>query len=106
MENLDNRDLDGRVVAAASAAERAIAGTIITQWSLQNYGASPPSAPPYIVNPAPSTGSGVATPLGMNNNYTFPYSPPTVGSQDGEDVLNTPGSSSDTGNPLARCLRI
>lgn len=49
----------------AVAAAQASAG-VITQWSFSSTAVSPP-----VNNPAPSTGTGTATPLGMTNSYTF-----------------------------------
>jgi hypothetical protein len=44
-------------------------------------------------SPAPSIGAGIATPLGMTNNYTFSTSPVTVGSNAGADITATEGST-------------
>jgi len=44
-------------------------------------------------SPAPSIGTGVATPLGMTNGYTYSTSPVTVGSNAGADITSTEGST-------------
>ena len=44
-------------------------------------------------SPAPSIGTGVATPLGMTNGYTYSTSPVTVRSNAGADITSTEGST-------------
>jgi MYXO-CTERM domain-containing protein len=92
--------------AAVSFAERAFAQAdpIITAWTFQNY-APPPAVPPYIIHPLPTTGTGTATPLGMNNSYVYPYSPPTTGALDGEDTILTAGSSTTSPTDVAWRIR-
>jgi hypothetical protein len=86
------------VVGGAFVLGQASAATI-TAWNFDsNYPDNPPPAvPPYIIHPLPSTGSGTATPLGMNNGYTYTFADggTTVGANDGEDLINTPGSSTN-----------
>ena len=53
-------------------------------------------SPSFSINnsPAPSIGTGTATPLGMTNNYTFSTTPTaTVGSNAGADITSTEGST-------------
>jgi hypothetical protein len=104
------------LLVAVGAAAISFAGTasasVITDWDFQNYNPEPPPPPnggsvPYTtyVHPAPTIGSGLATPLGMNNNYVYPYKDangnpaPTTGAHDGEDIVinsgNGNGSSTD-----------
>jgi hypothetical protein len=82
------------------------ADPIITAWTFQNY-APPPTVPPYIIHPLPTTGSGTASPLGMNNGYTYTFSDggTTVGSNDGEDTILTPGSSTNSSTDVAWRIR-
>ena len=49
-------------------------------------------------SPAPTIGSGTATPLGMTNNYTYSTTPVTVGSIASSDITSTAGSSDTGGN--------
>jgi hypothetical protein len=78
---------------------------VITQWNFNTV-----TAAPYN-NPAPDIGSGVATVLGMDNNYTFSsgntitgtgtFVPGTViatGSTASADVLATPGDPNGFAN--------
>ena len=72
-------------------ATRANAVTI-GQWTFDAL----PSAQ-FILNPAPSTnnqlsGTPLATPLGMNNSYSYTTTPVAIGSVDGADVLVTNGT--------------
>ena len=74
-----------------SGATRANAVTI-GQWTFDAL----PSAQ-FILNPAPSTnnqlsGTPLATPLGMNNTYSYTTTPVAIGSVDGADVLVTNGT--------------
>jgi hypothetical protein len=55
--------LGGSLLLAVAQAQ---AQTTITQWTFDNY---PSAAGTVIANPAPSTGSGTAFTLGMNNSY-------------------------------------
>ncbi len=59
---------------------------VIAAWTF-------PTAVATVDNsPAPNLGSGTATTLGMTNNYTYSTTPPTVGSNAGDDVLSTSGT--------------
>jgi hypothetical protein len=62
---------------------------VITGWDFSN------DANTVGINnsPAPSIGSGLATPLGMTNNYTYSTTPVTVGSVAASDITSTTGSS-------------
>jgi hypothetical protein len=44
-------------------------------------------------SPATSIGTGTAIVLGMNNDYTFSTTPPTIGSNNGADITSTEGST-------------
>jgi hypothetical protein len=85
------------VLLGATAASSAT----ISQWNFLTVTAAPDNSP------APDVGSGVATVLGMDNNYTFSGNntitgsglftftgPSTVGSVADADVLATPGDPS------------
>ena len=68
-----------------------------TQWTFNNLGSGQ-----FNNSPAPSSGRGLAVPLGMTNSYTFtlPGNPPTLvrqGSITACDIASTAGSS-DSGN--------
>ena len=60
---------------------------VIADWTFQSEPAST-----LDNSPAPDIGSGTATTLGMTNNYTYSTTPPTVGSNTGDDVLSTSGT--------------
>ncbi len=98
-----NRNVTRAAVVAAAcvwALQSAAQAVTITGWDFQNYGPTPPTVPPYINSPTPDlgvVGIGTATSLGMTNSYTYSTTPtPTVGSVTADDILNTPGSSTDT----------
>jgi MYXO-CTERM domain-containing protein len=88
------------IVIVAHGATRA--DTVITSWDFQNYAPGSGTYPASPINsPAPDGGAvgiGTATPLGMTNNYTYPYSPPTVGSNAWGDITVQSGSSTDPSN--------
>lgn len=65
-------------------------------------------SPKFKINnsPAPSTGIGTATPLGMTNNYTFTTSPVTVGSNAGADITTTEGSTDPNNDFTSNSWRI
>ena len=75
---------------AALAAVQTRAQTTIVDW---NFDALGTQAAPYN-SPAPSTGSGTATVLGMNNNYNDG----TMPSLPFADVLATAGASTGSGS--------
>jgi len=60
----------------------------ITQWNFDTVTAAPDN------NPAPSIGSGIATPLGMDNGYTFSTGPNII---TGSGTF-TPGGTVTTGS--------
>jgi hypothetical protein len=72
--------------AVALAAESCAVAGIITQWTFENQPII--GAPPYNNSPSPSTGTGTAIVLGMDNNYGTPGQ--SVASS---DILSDPGSS-------------
>lgn len=74
--------MGGLLAATLGAAQ---AQTTIADWNFDSLGTQ---AAPYN-SPAPSTGSGTATVLGMSNNYNDG----TTGSSPYADVLSTPGAS-------------
>jgi len=78
------------VLLAAACAQ----SQIITAWTFDNL----PTG--FTPNPAPSTGSGLASTLGMNNSYPTPNA---GGTTNISDVLSDPGSSS--GGPNAWRVR-
>jgi hypothetical protein len=84
----------------------AIQGTTIdtiADWTFE----SEPNNGTIITNPVPEIGgatAGIATALGMNNNYTYVGSA-APGSTNGPDVINTGGSSSGTAGPNAWRVR-
>jgi hypothetical protein len=73
-------------LCAIAGAMPAFAAQTITYWGFDN---APALA--LDINPAPTTGVGSAIPLGMNNSYVLAANGP--GSQDGEDLIATAGSS-------------
>ncbi len=92
------------ILIAGAFAGGALAQTPFTQWDFDATGpvgpvddqGLPTDAPYFgagaIYNsPAPTLGSGIATPLGMDNNYTFATNPVTIGSVAYCDVLTTAG---------------
>ncbi|MEY3231227.1 MAG: hypothetical protein RL689_1316 [Planctomycetota bacterium] len=88
-------------VALASLAGLCAAQPIVfTEWNFNSF----PSGQ-ILNNPAPSTGRGVASPLGMTNNYTFFTSPQRTGSF---TMCDTPsaGASSDTASSPNQCWRV
>ncbi len=88
-------------VALASLAGLCAAQPIVfTEW---NFNAFPSGQ--INNNPAPSTGRGIATPLGMTNNYTFFTSPQRTGSFTMCDATSA-GASSDTGSSPNQCWRV
>jgi hypothetical protein len=89
---------------SAAAATQSSAG-VITQWNFGTVTAAPDNSP------TPDVGSGVATVLGMDNNYTFSsgnsitgtgtFTPGTVyatGSKAWADVVATPGDPNGFAN--------
>jgi hypothetical protein len=91
------------LLASLACASEALAGNVITQWNFNTTGSNN--------SPAPSTGSGTATVLGMNNSYTFSsgntitgsgtFIPGTIeasGSVAAADVTNTSGDPSGNAN--------
>ncbi len=72
------------VIVATGLAGKASLGDVITEWNFENYAIGVEN------NPGPSTGSGVATPLGMTNNFTVPPSSTNC------DILNNAGSTTPT----------
>ena len=89
-------------VAAASFAGRASAqgdDPILADWTFNNV--------PVATNnsPAPAIGAGTAAGLGMTNGYTYPYTPPTVGATNNDDIIVTAGSSTNSGTDQAWRIR-
>ena len=85
--------------------------TTITRWDFSNsiYNAPIYVANTVVTNPVPSIGSGTATPLGMNNNYSYQVTVKKVtstytGSVDNEDITPTPGGTDP--NPTANAWRV
>ncbi len=60
----------------------------IADWTFDNY----PSSKTVITNPAPAIGSGTASSIGFNNDYT--YADFGVGSTDGSDITAGDGFTS------------
>ena len=78
-------------IVLAICATRASAVTI-AQWNFDAL-----TTGTFILNPAPSTnnqvsGTPLATPLGMNNTYTYTTTPVATGAVDGADVLAMAGT--------------
>jgi hypothetical protein len=78
------------LLAATGGLAQSAAATVITQWNFPAAVTAPDNSP------APTTGTGLATPLGMSNSYTFTTSPVTVGSVPDCDVLS---SATPKGSP-------
>jgi Lamin Tail Domain len=79
------------VAAVGLAAGLACAQPVVfTQW---NFNTLPPST--LVNSPAPSFGAGIATPLGMTNNYTYSLSPAVTDSIVACDITGA-GGSTDT----------
>lgn len=78
-----NRQFALALTAALIAFPTAASADIITQWNFTSTVAAPDNSP------APTTGNGTATPLGMTNNYT--YSNGVTGSVTTCDILQSPG---------------
>src|SRR5271165_3367371 len=57
-------------------------------------------------SPAPSIGTGTASPLGMTNNYTFSTSPVTIGSNAGSDITTTEGSTDPNSDFTSNSWRV
>lgn len=72
----------------------------IADWTFE----SEPNNGTIILHPVPEIGSGTATSLGFDNNYTYAGAS-TPGSTNGPDVVNTGGSSSGTTGPNAWRVR-
>jgi hypothetical protein len=85
------------VVMAGAAAAQPI---VFSEWNFNSYPASQ-----IVNNPAPSTGRGVAIPLGMTNSYRFDTSPVRTGSFVMCDATSS-GASSDTASNPNQCWRV
>ncbi len=72
----------------------------IADWTFE----SEPNNGTIITNPVPEIGSGTATSIGFDNNYTYAGAS-TPGSTNGPDVVNTGASSSGTAGPNAWRVR-
>ena len=86
------------VLGAASLVGNAAAqSAVITEWNFNNYVGNS-TALDVQTSPAPTTGSGTATSLGMNNNYNASLGQPA--SVDTSDITNsTPVSSDPSAQP-------
>ncbi len=65
-------------------------------------------SPKFKINnsPAPEFGTGTASVLGMNNDYTFTTSPDTIGSNAGADITTTEGSSDPNSDFTSNSWRV
>ena len=79
------------VLGAASLSGTAFA-TTVTEWNFNNYVGNS-TALDVVTTPAPTTGSGIASSLGMNSNYNSSLGQPA--SVDTSDITNSPPLSSD-----------
>jgi hypothetical protein len=97
--NVFNLAARGTALAlAVGACASAHAQTTITDW---NFGSVAATSPPYNT-PAPTTGVGTATSLGMTNNYTYTSGGTYegTGSVTSDDVTNDSPSGSANGSTL------
>lgn len=81
--------LRGCAAFALATALNAQAQTTITAWTFDNLPVASNNAP------APSIGTGNATPLGMTNNYTYSTNPAVTGSVAAADVLLVAGANNE-----------
>jgi hypothetical protein len=89
--------------------------SLFTGWDFNNDSntsvtfTSITGSPSFKINnsPAPSIGTGTATPLGMTNNYTFSTTPTaTVGSNAGADITTTEGSTDPNSDFTSNSWRV
>lgn len=80
------------VLGATALIGNAAAQTVVTEWNFNNYVGNGSSLD-VVTSPAPTTGSGTATSLGMNSNYNSSLGQPA--SVDTSDITNSTPLSSD-----------
>ena len=85
--------LSGGVLLASHAPAQTI-----TEWNFNNYTPSTKTTLDVVTSPTPTTGSGTATSLGMNNNYNSSLGQPA--SVDTSDMTNGTPQSSDPVTPI------
>ena len=79
------------ILGATSLSGTALA-TTVTEWNFNNYVGNS-TALDVVTTPAPTTGSGIASSLGMNSNYNASLGQPA--SVDTSDITNSTPVSSD-----------
>ena len=79
------------ILGATSLSGTAFA-TTVTEWNFNNYVGNS-TALDVVTTPAPTTGSGIASSLGMNSNYNASLGQPA--SVDTSDITNSTPLSSD-----------
>lgn len=91
-----NRKMALRALALSAVGFSPVAAKagVITQWSFSSIVAAPDNSP------APTTGVGTATPLGMTNNYTYTNGTKTLGTGAVAacDITNSPGVAAPSFN--------
>ena len=84
-------------ILGATSLIRSASAQTITEWNFNNYVGNS-TALDVVTSPAPTTGSGTATSLGMNSNYNASLGQPA--SIDTSDITNsTPVSSDPSAQP-------
>ena len=79
-------------VLGATSLTSSVLATTVTEWNFNNYVGNS-TALDVVTSPAPTTGSGTASTLGMNSNYNSSLGqPPSV---DTSDITNSAPLSSD-----------